>query len=310
MVAFIDDHREGYGVEPICEVLPIAPSTYYARKAVQADPSVRSTRAKRDAWLKVEIRRVWDENFAVYGIRKVWKQLNRVGIEVARCTVERLMKEMELQGAVRGRAFKATTQAGEEASRPADLVDRDFRVTRPNELWVSDLTYVATWRGFVYVAFVIDAFARRIVGWRVSTSLRSDLALDALEQAISEREDDQERRLVHHSDRGVQSLSIRYTERLAEAGIEPSVGSKGDSYDNALAESVIGLFKTEVIRRRGPWRSVEDVEFAMLEWVWWFNYHRLLGPIGHLPPAEYEEEYYQGQAGSIDGVGLKQTSLR
>jgi transposase InsO family protein len=310
MVTFIDDHRKAYGVGPICEVIPIAPSTYYAQKAMQADPSLRSTRAKRDAWLKVEIQRVWEENFRVYGVEKVWRQLNREGIGVARCTVARLMREMGLQGAVRGRAFKTTTVSGEESARPLDLVDRDFRVGRPNELWVSDLTYVATWRGFVYVAFVIDAFARRIVGWRVSTSLRSDLALDALEQAISEREDDQEGRLVHHSDRGGQYLSIRYTERLAEAGIEPSVGSKGDSYDNALAETVIGLFKTEVIRRRGPWRNVEDVEFATLEWVWWFNYHRLLGPIGHLPPVEFEEAYYLSQEGSTEAVGLKQNSLR
>jgi transposase InsO family protein len=310
MVAFIDDHREVYGVGPITEVLPIAPSTYYAHKAIQADPSLRSARAKRDAWLKVEIQRVWDENFAVYGAEKVWTQLNREGISVARCTVARLMKELGLQGAVRGRAFKTTTIPGEEASRPLDLVDRDFRASRPNELWVSDLTYVATWRGFVYVAFVIDVFARRIVGWRVSTSLRTDLALDALEQAISEREDDQADRLVHHSDRGGQYLSIRYTERLAEAGIEPSVGSKGDSYDNALAESVIGLYKTEIIRRQGPWRNLEDVEFATLKWVWWFNYHRLLGPIGLVPPAEYEEKYYQSQEGSIDEAGLKENSLR
>ena len=215
MVNFIDDHRQVYGVGPICEVLPIAPSTYYAHKAMQADPSLRSPRAQRDEWLKGEIRRVWKENRELYGAEKVWKQLNREGISVAWCTVRRLMKEMGLQGAVRGRAFKTTTIPGEEALRPLDLVDRNFQVSRPNELWVSDLTYVATWRGFVYVAFVIDAYARRIVGWRVSTSLRSDLALDALEQAISEREDDQERRLVHHSDRGVQYLSIRYTERLA-----------------------------------------------------------------------------------------------
>jgi len=310
MVAFIDEQKEVYGVGPICEVLPIAPSTYYAQKAIQADPSLRSGRAKRDAWLTMEIRRVWDDNFAVYGAEKVWRQLNRQGIAVARCTVRRLMNEMGLHGAVRGRAFKTTTVASEEAVRPLDLVDRDFRVNRPNELWVSDLTYVATWRGFVYVAFVIDAYARRIVGWRVSTSLRSDLALDALEQAISEREDDQDGRLVHHSDRGGQYLSIRYTERLAEAGIEPSVGSKGDSYDNALAESVIGLFKTEVIRRRGPWKNVEDVEFATLEWVWWFNYHRLLGPIGHLPPVEYEELFYQRQEGQTEEAGLKENSLR
>jgi transposase InsO family protein len=310
MVSFIDDHREAYGVGPICEVLPIAPSTYYTHKAIQADPSLRSPRARRDEWLKGEVRRVWEENRELYGAEKVWKQLNREGISVAWCTVRRLMKEMGLQGAVRGRAFKTTTIPGEEASRPLDLVDRDFQVSRPNELWVSDLTYVATWRGFVYVAFVIDAYARRIVGWRVSRSLSSDLALDALEQAISEREDDQDGRLVHHSDRGVQYLSIRYTERLAEEGIEPSMGSVGDSYDNALAESIIGLFKTEVIRRLGPWRNVEDVEFATLEWVWWFNYHRLLGPIGHVPPVEYEEAYYMSQEGSIEAVGLKENSLR
>jgi transposase InsO family protein len=310
MVTFIDEQRAVYGVGPICEVLPIAPSTYYAQKAVHADPSLRSARAKREAWLKVEIRRVWDENFAVYGAKKVWKQLNREGIRVARCTVERLMNEMGLEGAVRGKAFKTTTVRDEDTSRPLDLVDRDFRVSRPNELWVSDLTYVATWRGFVYVAFVIDAYARRIVGWRVSTSLRSDLALDALEQAISEREDDQDGRLVHHSDHGVQYLSIRYTERLAKAGIEPSVGSVGDSYDNALAESVIGLFKTEAIRRQGPWRNMEDVEFATLKWVWWFNYHRLLEPIGHLPPAEFEELFYEGQKGQTEEAGLKEISLR
>jgi transposase InsO family protein len=310
MAAFIDDHRSEYGVEPICEVLPIAPSTYYTQKAIQADPSLRSARAKRDEWLKVEIRRVWDENRCVYGAEKVWNQLNREGIPVAWCTVRRLMKELGLEGAVRGKAFKTTTIPGEESSRPLDLVDRNFQVSRPNELWVSDLTYVATWRGFVYVAFVIDAFARRIVGWRVSTSLRSDLALDALEQAIWEREDDQEGHLIHHSDHGVQYLSIRYTERLAEAGIEPSVGSVGDSYDNALAESIIGLYKTEVIRRLGPWKNVEDVELATLEWVWWFNYHRLFGPIGQVPPAEYEEAYYQSQKESIEAVGLKEMSLR
>jgi putative transposase len=305
MVRFIDDHRGEYGVEPICRVLPIAPSTYYAHKAWEVDPSLRSPRAQRDEFLKVEISRVWNENFAVYGAKKVWKQLNREGVGVARCTVARLMKELGLQGAVRGRAFKTTTIPGGELERPLDLVDRAFKASRPNELWVSDLTYVATWRGFVYVAFVIDVFARRIVGWRVSTSLRSDLALDALEQAISEREDDQADRLVHHSDRGVQYLSIRYTERLAEAGIEPSVGSKGDSYDNALAESVIGLFKTEVIRLRGPWRNVEDVEFATLEWVWWFNYHRLLEPIGQVPPAEYEEAYYLRQETPTELARLK-----
>jgi len=224
--------------------------------------------------------------------------------------VERLMGNLGLQGAVRGRSFKTTTVSDGTAARPLDLVDRDFTAERPNQLWVSDLTYVATWRGFVYVAFVIDAFARRIVGWRVSSSLRSDLALDALEQALCERQEAATEALIHHSDRGVQYLSIRYTERLAEAGIEPSVGSRGDSYDNALAESIIGLFKTEVIRRRGPWRSVEDVEFATLEWVWWFNYHRLLGPIGHVPPVEYEEAYYNQPEAQPELSGLNSPSLR
>lgn len=294
MVSFIDEHRGDCGVEPICAVVPIAPSTYYEHKAGEADPTRLSARAQRDAMLRREIRRVWEENFEVYGVRKVWKQLRREGFAVARCTVARLMREMGLQGVVRGRRFK-TTIPDEASTRPLDLVERNFTASRPAELWVSDLTYVATWRGFVYVAFVIDIFARRILGWRASSSLRSDLALDALEQALYDRQDDSVDRLIHHSDRGVQYLSIRYTERLAEAGIEPSVGSKGDSYDNALAESVIGLFKTEVIRRRGPWRSLEDVEFATLEWVAWFNHSRLLEPIGHVPPAEYEEAYYRSQ---------------
>ena len=291
MVAFIDDHRDAYGVEPICAVLPIAPSTYYAAKAREADPSLRSVRAQSDDALRVEIQRVWDENKHVYGAKKVWRQLRREGITVARCTVARLMRDVGLKGVVRGRRVR-TTIPGELADRPLDLVERDFTATRPNQLWVSDLTYVATWRGFVYVAFVIDVFSRRIVGWRVSNSLRSDLALDALEQAICERAigDD---RLVHHSDRGVQYLSIRYTERLAAEGIEPSVGSKGDSYDNALAETMIGLFKTEVIHRCGPWRGLEDVEIATLEWVWWFNERRLMEPLGYLPPSEYEDAFYR-----------------
>lgn len=302
MVAFIDNHREDFGVEPICAVLPIAPSTYYSHKAQEANPTLRSGRARRDEELRVEIQRVWEANFKVYGVRKVWRQLKREGFAVARCTVARLMREMGLGGAVRGRRLKTTVPA-DAADRPLDLVERDFSAERPNRLWVSDLTYVATWRGFVYVAFVIDAFSRRIVGWRVSNSLKSDLALDALEQAIWEREEAEGSRLVHHSDRGVQYLSIRYTERLAEAGIEPSVGSKGDSYDNALAESVIGLFKTEVIRQRGPWRRLEDVEFAVLEWVWWFNEHRLLEPLGYLPPAEYEEAFYNcGEVQALDAV--------
>ena len=296
MVAFIDHHRKAYGVEPICKVLPIAPSTYFREKAQQADPARRAARAGRDDELRVIIRRIWTEHFQVYGPRKVWRQMGRENLRVARCRVRRLMREMGLAGAVRGRAWVTTTQSQPEPDRPRDLVHRHFTATRPNQLWVSDFTFVATWRGFVYVAFVIDVFARRIVGWRVSASLRTDLALDALEQAIYHRCDDTIGDLVHHSDRGTQYLSFRYTERLADAGIEPSVGSRGDSYDNALAESVIGLFKTEIIRRRGPWRSLEDVEFATLEWVDWFNTRRLLEPIGYVPPAEYEARYYEQAA--------------
>src|SRR5690554_5164648 len=305
MVAFIDAHRQEYGVEPMCSLLPIAPSTYYAHKARQRDPALRSARAQRDEVLREEIRRAWKDNLEVYGPRKVWRQLKREGKAVARCTVEHLMRELRLQGAVRGGRKARTTIPREPAERPLDLVERNFSAERPNQLWVSDLTYVATWRGFVYVAFVIDAFSRRIVGWRVSTSLSSDLALDALEQAICEREQERAERLIHHSDRGVQYLSIRYTERLAEAGIEPSVGSKGDSYDNALAETIIGLFKTEVIHRRGPWRGFEDVEFATLNWVWWFNHHRLLESIGYTSPVEYEEAYWRRKATEPEPVPLK-----
>jgi putative transposase len=293
MVSFIDEQRAVYGVEPICKVLPIAPSTYYEQKARQADPSRLPVRARRDADLRPVIQRVWTENFNVYGPKKVWKQIKREGIPVARCTIERLMRDLGLQGAIRGRKFK-TTIPDDAAVRPADLVQRNFIATRPNQLWVADLTFVATWRGFVYVALVIDVFARRIVGWRASSSLRTDLALDALEQALYDRPGVED--LVHHSDRGTQYLSIRYTERLAEAGIESSVGSVGDSYDNALAESVIGLYKTEVVRQRGPWRSIEQVEFATLEWVDWFNHRRLLEPIGYIPPAEFELMYYRNQA--------------
>ena len=304
MVTFIDDHRGEYGVESICTVVPIAPSTYYEHKAREADPRRVPPRAHRDRALRPEIVLVWEKNISVYGAKKVWKQLKREGFSVARCMVERLMKEMGLEGVVRGRAFTTTTRSGDGAERPLDLIDRDFAAERPNQLWVSDLTYVATWRGFVYVAFVIDAFARRIVGWRVSSSLRSDLALYALEQAICERQDERADGLIHHSDRGGQYLSIRYTERLADAGIEPSVGSKGDSYDNALAESIIGLFKTEMIRRNGPWRNLEDVEFATLEWVWWFNHHRLLEPIGYVPPVEREQEYYRNLSAPAELVAL------
>ncbi|MGH7710126.1 MAG: IS3 family transposase [Gemmatimonadaceae bacterium] len=301
MVAFIDDHRETYGVEPICRVVPIAPSTYYEQKARQADPARQPLRAQRDAELRLEIDRVWRANRRIYGAKKVWKQLKREQIPAARCTVARLMNDLGLRGVVRGRRVR-TTIPDAVAERPRDLVERNFQATRPNELWVADLTYVATWRGFVYVAFVIDAFSRRIVGWRASSSLRSDLALDALEQALYDRDTDAQ--LVHHSDRGAQYLAIRYTERLAEAGIEPSVGSRGDSYDNALAETIIGLYKTEVIYRDGPWRGFDHVEYATLEWVAWFNTERLLEPLGYLPPAEYEEQFHRTQPTHVDAGAL------
>jgi putative transposase len=290
MIAFIDAHRAVYGVEPICRVLPIAPSTYCAHAARRADHGKLPARARSDARLQVEIRRVFEENFRVYGVRKVWRQLGREGIAVARCTVARLMRTMGLQGAVRGKPVR-TTISDKAAPCPLDRVNRQFRALRPNALWVSDFTYVATWAGFVYVAFVIDAFARRIVGWRVSRTAHAGFVLDALEQALHERRPIKGG-LVHHSDRGVQYVSIRYTERLAEAGIEPSVGSVGDSYDNALAETINGLYKAELIHRRGPWWSFEAVEFATLEWVDWFNNRRLLEPIGNVPPAEAEARYY------------------
>lgn len=290
MVSFVDDHRAEHGVEPICAQLPIAPSTYYESKAREADPRRLPPRARRDIELSGEIRRVYDENFLVYGARKVWRQLNREQIAVARCTVERLMRSLGLAGVVRGRSCR-TTICDDAADRPADLVNRQFTATRPNQLWVADITFVATWTGFVYVAFVIDVFARRIVGWRVASSLRTDLVLDALEQALCSRTGTQG--LIHHSDRGCQYLSIRYTERLAEAGVDASVGSVGDSYDNALAETINGLYKTEVIRHRGPWRHIDAVEYATLEWVDWFNHRRLLEPIGDIPPAELEQAYYR-----------------
>jgi putative transposase len=297
MVAFIDAHREAFGVESICAQLQIAPSRYYEMKARQRDASRLPARVRRDRQLCEHIQRVWHENFCAYGARKVWKQLHRERHHVARCTVERLMHRMGLCGVVRGKAFK-TTIPDTSAWRPADLVKRKFIAERPNQLWVADFTYVATWSGFVFVAFVIDVFARMIVGWRVSTSMKSDLVLDALEQAVHARSDADG--VVHHSDRGTQYLSIRYSERLAECGIRASVGSTGDSYDNAMAESIIGLFKTEVIRQRGPWKSVEAVEFATLEWVDWFNNRRLLEPIGDVPPVEFEQGYYrQREAHSV-----------
>jgi putative transposase len=291
MKAFIDAHRDIYGVEPICKVLPIAPSTYYAHAARQADLRRRSARAQRDEMLSHEIERVWNENFRVYGVRKVWRQLRREDFEVARCTVQRLMRRLGLRGVIRGKMVR-TTVSDANAPCPLDHVRRQFKADRPNALWVSDSTYVSTWQGFVYVAFIIDVFARRIVGWRASSSARTDFVLDALEQALCARKPVGPDRLVHHSDRGVQYVSIRYTERLAEAGLEPSVGSVGDSYDNALAETINGLYKAEVIHRQSSWRRREDVEWATLNWVDWFNTRRLLEPIGNIPPAEAEAAYY------------------
>jgi putative transposase len=291
MIAFIDDHRGAYGVEPICKVLPIAPSTYFDHRAKQADSVRLSTRARRDAALRPKINRVFEDNLKVYGARKVWLQMNREGVSVARYTVERLMRVMGLHGVIRGKTIKTTTP-DKAAPCPLDHVNRQFHAQAPNRLWVSDFTYVSTWSGFVYVAFVIDAYARRIVGWRVSRTPHASFVLDALEQALHERRPVNRGGLVHHSDRGSQYVCIRYSERLAEAGIEPSVGSVGDSYDNALAETINGLYKAEVIHRRGPWRSFEAVEFATLEWVDWFNHRRLMRPIGDIPPAEAEDRFH------------------
>jgi transposase InsO family protein len=288
---FIDTHREAYGVEPICKVLPIAPSTYYRHAAQQANPNLRSARAKRDEWLSGEIRRVWEANFRVYGAQKLWRQLRREGLEVARCTVERLMAQMGLRGVIRGKGVK-TTLSDKDADCPLDFVNRQFQADRPNQLWVADFTYVSTWQGFVYVAFVIDAFARRIVGWKVSRSAHAEFVLDALEQALYARRPAEEDGLIHHSDRGSQYLSIRYSDRLGEAGVQPSVGSVGDSYDNALAETINGLYKAEVIHRQS-WKDPTAVELATLDWVDWFNHRRLLSSIGHIPPAEAEADYYR-----------------
>ena len=291
MIAFVDDHRDVYGVEPICKVLPIAPSTYHERQAQRRDPARLSARARRDLDLKPQIARVFAENFAIYGVRKVWRQLRREEISLARCTVERLMRQMGLRGVIRGKPVR-TTISDKAAPCPRDHVNRQFHAPAPDRLWLSDFTYVATWAGFVYVAFVIDAYARRIVGWRASRTAHASFVLDALEQALHERRPQHRAGLIHHSDRGSQYVSIKYTERLAEAGIEPSVGSVGDSYDNALAETINGLYKAEVIHRRGPWRTFEAVEFATLEWVDWFNNRRLLEPISNIPPAEAEAAYH------------------
>jgi transposase InsO family protein len=292
MTSFVDAYRDDHGVEPICRVLEIAPSTYHEHARRRVRPETAPARVRRDAVLKQEIRRVFDENFQVYGARKVWRQLNREGRDVARCTVERLMQDMGLEGVIRGKKVR-TTISDKAAPCPLDRVNRQFQAPRPNALWVSDFTYVTTWAGFVYVAFVIDTYARRIVGWRVSRSAHAGFVLDALEQAIADRRPVAGAGLVHHSDRGVQYVSIKYTERLAEAGLVPSVGSVGDSYDNALAETINGLYKAEVIHRKGPWRSFEAVEYATLEWVDWFNNRRLLEPIGNVPPAEAEAAYYK-----------------
>ena len=300
MIRFIDEHKDRrsgqlrWGIEPIAKVLGIAPSTYHAAKV--RPPSAR---AVRDVQLKAKILEVWEQNLSVYGADKIWDQLNKDGVTVARCTVERLMRELGIVGCRRGRVFVRTTEGDDTLERPADLVERKFRAPAPNRLWVADLTYVKTHAGWVYVAFIVDVFSRMVVGWQASRSLRADLAIDALEMAMHNR-----RRagasldgLIHHSDRGVQYLCVRYSERLAENDIVASVGSKGDSYDNALVESFNGLYKWELIYRQGPWRGLEDVEFATLTYVDWFNHRRLHGQIeagpGYTTPAASEANYYR-----------------
>jgi putative transposase len=295
-VKFIEEHRERWGVEPICRVLQFAPATYYAARTRPA-----SARELWDRELKPEIQRIWNENFRVYGADKVWAQLRREGYRVARCTVERLMRDLGLRGVVRGKTPR-TTLVEDGATRPVDLVDRNFVAPAPNRLWVADLTYVKTHSGWVYVAFIVDVFSRYVVGWQASRSLRAELALDALEMAIWARRGEQLQGLVHHSDRGVQYLAVRYTERLALAGAVASVGSRGDSYDNALAESFNGLYKTELIRRRGSWRGLDDVEYATLEWVDWFNQRRLHTELGMVPPAEFEAAQYHEEAPALLAV--------
>ena len=281
-------------------MLQIAPSGYWRHAAHQRNPQLRCPRAQRDDTLVPHIERVWQANMRVYGADKIWKQMNREGVVIARCTVERLMRRLSLQGVRRGKVVR-TTISDMKASCPLDRVNRQFKAERPNQLWVSDFTYVSTWQGWLYVAFVIDVYARRFVGWRVSTSVHTEFVLDALEQALYARQPERDGELIHHSDRGSQYVSIRYSERLAEAGIEPSVGSKGDSYDNALAETINGLYKAEVIHRRS-WPTRESVELATLEWVSWFNHHRLLGPIGYIPPAEAEANYYRQLASQTSMV--------
>ncbi len=292
MIGFIDDHRDVFGVGPICRVLGIASSTFYAHKSVEHEPASASERAKRDVLDKAAIRRVFDASRCRYGARKIWHALRREGHDIARCTVERLMKAMGIQGVVRGKKV-VTTNPDTAQPCPDDKVNREFAADFPNQLWVSDFTYVSSWQGMVYVAFVIDVFARKIVGWRVSTSMSTGFVLDALNQAICQRAPCEADKLIHHSDRGSQYLSIKYTERLAEAGIDTSVGSVGDSYDNALAESTIGLFKTEVINFIGPWKSVGQVEWETLKWIDWYNNERLHSAIGYVTPQEAEEAFYE-----------------
>jgi putative transposase len=291
VMSFIDSHREALGIEPICRELAIAPSSYHEHATRLADPGKRSARARRDDKIKEQIKRVHDDSSGLYGTRKVWRQMRRDGIEVAKCTVERLMRTMGLAGVRRGKTT-ITTVSNPKAPCPLDRVNREFRVSRPNALWVVDFTYVHTWAGFVYVAFVIDAYARRIVGWKVSTTATASFVLDALEQAIHARRPGPEDELIHHSNRGVQYLAMNYTQRLAEANLVPSVGSVGDSYDNALAETINGLYKAEVIWRQRSWPTASAVEMATLRWVDWFNNRRLFGPIGYIPPAEAEANYY------------------
>ena len=291
MIAFIDDNRGFHGVEPICRVLPIAPSTYYQHVAVSKEPGKASGRARRDAELRQDIRRIWKENRGVYGARKIWHSLLREKRQVARCTVERLMRSMGLRGVIRGKKV-ITTNPDTARPCPDDKVNRQFLAEAPNQLWVSDFTYVQTWSGTVYVAFIIDVFARMIVGWKVSTSMTTQFVLDALEQAIWQRKPSGNKALIHHSDRGSQYLSIKYTERLALADIDASVGTVGDSYDNALAETINGLYKAEVIHHLGPWKTMSQVEWETLKWVNWYNNRRLLAPIGYMPPAEAEQAFY------------------
>jgi putative transposase len=312
MIAFIEESRGALGVEPICRTLQIAPSTYYDRRAIARDPDRASARAKSDAALSLKIDGAWEDNRKLYGARKIWHVLRRDGQDVARCTVERLMRSLGIRGVVRGKKI-ITTNPDTSQPCPDDKVNRLFKADRPNKLWgeplcaigsrtmASDFTYVPTWSGTAYVAFVIDVFARRIVGWRVSTSMTTKFVLDALDQAIWQRKASDNNSLVHHSDRGSQYLSIKYTERLAQVEIDLSVGTVGDAYDNALAECVIGLFKTEAINQIGPWKSMREVEWETLKWVDWYNNRRLLGPIGYITPAEAEEAFY-ANLNSLDMV--------